>query len=200
MFDPEFADGAVFVGEGEAVSRFGVREAGGVEVQAEALRFRPGNPVLEVVDFDGVAVDLFAAEFAVAGVQVQAVFAGNEGERHFQIGSEFFGGAGFAGVISGNGDAAAEGLGGVFEAGDVVALPAVEGDGDGGELAEGGFGIDAEGGVAFLSEAVGVRKERFLVGGCWGGHWEGCLWMRSSSESILICHPISMRDGCKRGV
>ena len=80
--------------------------------------------------------------------------AGDEGVGLVEVCAEFVGVAGFAGVVSGGGDAAAEGGGG-FEAGDVVALPAVEGDGDGGECGEGFVGVYAEGGVLFFGEGVG---------------------------------------------
>ena len=43
---------------------------------------------------------------------------------------------------------------GVFETADVVALPAVQGNRDAGELGHGGFGIDAEFGVSGLGEFV----------------------------------------------
>ena len=154
MLDPEIADRLLRVGEGEAVGRLGVGEAGGVEIHAHAVGFRPVDPTLEMLGLDFVAIDFFAAELAVEGVEVQAVLAGNEGERLVEVGAEFVRGAGLAGVVAGHRDAAAEAFAGVFEAADVVALPAVEGDRDSGEFRHGGLGIDAEFGVAGLGEFI----------------------------------------------
>jgi hypothetical protein len=133
VVDPEIADGLFRVREGEAVGRLGVGEAGRVEIHAHAHRFRPVDPSGEMFGADFVAIDFFAAEFAVEGVEVEAVFAGDEGERHFEVGAEFVRGAGLAGVVAGHGDAAAEAFAGVFKAADVVALPAVERDRDAGQ-------------------------------------------------------------------
>lgn len=57
---------------------------------------------------DLVVIDLLAVELAVERVKVQAMFAGDEREGLVEIGAEFLGCAGFAGIISGDGDAAAE--------------------------------------------------------------------------------------------
>ena len=71
-----------------------------------------------------------AAGLGVGGVEVEAVGAGDEGEGFFEVGAEFVGRAGAAGVSAGDGEAAADGFAGVLEPDDVVALPAVEGDGE----------------------------------------------------------------------
>ena len=109
MLDPEFPDAGIGVAESEAVGGFGMGEAGGVEVDADAQGFGPIDPAGEVFKGDGIAVDFFAGEFAINGVEVDAVFAGDERKGFFEIGAEFVGGAGLAGVIAGGGDAAAEG-------------------------------------------------------------------------------------------
>ena len=75
--------------------------------------------------------------------------AGDAGEGFFKIGAEFLRRAGAAEVVAGDGQAAAEFGRGVFEAADVVALPAVERNGNRGETVEGAIGIDAEFGVLF---------------------------------------------------
>ena len=58
-------------------------------------------------------------------------------------------------MVPGDGDSAAERVADVFEAAHVIALPAVERDGNLRESAEGAVHIDAEGGVAFVGESVG---------------------------------------------
>jgi len=59
-------------------------------------------------------------------------------------------------------DAAAGEAGIGFEAANIIALPAVEGDGDFGELAHGFFGIDAPGGELFFGEGIGVGHRGLL--------------------------------------
>ncbi len=134
--------------ERETIRRLRVGEAGGVEIHAHAVGFRPVDPAFEVFGLDLVAVHLFAAELAVERVEVEAVFAGDERERRVEVRAEFIGRAGLAGVVAGHRDAAAEAFAGVFEAADVIALPAVERDRDAGERGHCGFGIDAHSGVA----------------------------------------------------
>ena len=67
-----------------------------------------------------------------------------------------FGRGGLAGVVAGGLDAAGEGLLRV-EADDVVALPAVDGDGHVLERVQYALGVDAEGGVAFLCNRISVH-------------------------------------------
>ena len=60
----------------------------------------------------------------------------------------FLRGAGAARIIAGDGEAAAEGGALVFETGDVIPLPTVQGDGEAGEGAQGPFDIDPQPGIA----------------------------------------------------
>ena len=152
VFDPEPAHAGVAVGQGEAVGSQRVGEAGGVEIETQPVLFRPIDPPLEVGDLDLVAVDLLAAELAVDGVDVEAVFAGQQRVDQFKVGAQFLRVAGLAGVIAGHRQPAAEFGNGLLEAGDVVALPAMQRNRHGGESCEGGFGIDPEGGVLFASQ------------------------------------------------
>ena len=88
--------------QGETVGGFRVREIGRIEVQAEATRPGPGNPVLEIAGFDLVAVHFPAAELTIESVEVEPVFAGNQRERLFEVGAKFVGGARFARIIAGD--------------------------------------------------------------------------------------------------
>jgi hypothetical protein len=54
------------------------RPASRVEVHSHAFRFRPIDPPLEVLRADLVALDFLAAELAVKGMQVEAMFAGDQ--------------------------------------------------------------------------------------------------------------------------
>ena len=58
-------------------------------------------------------------------MQVETLSSGDQGHRLFRVGAEFVRGARFAGIVARREDAAGE-VAGVFESGDVVALPAVE--------------------------------------------------------------------------
>ncbi len=126
MFDPKLADGLVLVRKGEAIGGVGMREAGGIEVQAEAIGFRPADPIQEVLGFDFVAVHAFAAELAINRVHVHAMFAGNQRKGLFDVGAQFVRRARLAGVIARYGKAAPERVAEVFETADVIALPAME--------------------------------------------------------------------------
>ena len=75
----------------------------------------------------------------------------------WNVGNELFGRGGLAGIVAGGLDAAGEGLLRV-EADDVVALPAVDGDGHVFQCFQHGFGIDAERGVAFLCKCISVHS------------------------------------------
>ena len=152
--EPELADCLFRVGEGEAIRRFRVCEAGGVEVHAHAIGFRPIDPGGEMGRFDFIAIHFFAAELAVERVQVEAVFAGDEGKRLVEIRAEFFRCPGFAGVVARHRDATAETFAGVFKATHVIALPAMKRDWNAGERGHGGLGIDAHFGVAGLGDGV----------------------------------------------
>ena len=101
-------------------------------------------PALEVFDREGVAVDFLSFEIGIDGVEIQAELARDEGGGLVEVGLKLGDIPGAARVIAGCLDAAAGGgLGVGFKPRDVVALPAVEGDGDGGERLEGGLGVDA---------------------------------------------------------
>ncbi len=85
---------------------------------------------------------------------------------HIQVLAQFIGGARLAGIIAGGGDPAAQFAAGVFKAADIVALPAVQADGNFFQAGEGFFGIHAQGGVAFFGEVVGGLDLRFSWHGC----------------------------------
>ena len=130
VLDPEPADGLVGVGQGVAVGRQGVGEKRRIEVHADPPGLRPVDPALKVLGLERVALDLPAAGLGVAGVEVQAMRAGQERQRLVQVGPQLVGRAGLAGIMAGDRQAAAQLLARVLETADVVALPAVERDRD----------------------------------------------------------------------
>src|SRR5205814_850518 len=114
------------VGESETISGLGMREAGGIEIEAEAVGLRPADPILEVGGVDFVAVHALAAELAINRVQTHAMFAGDKRKGLFDVGPQFLRCARLAGVIAGNGEATTQRAVRVFETADVIALPAME--------------------------------------------------------------------------
>ena len=130
VLNPELADGLVRARQRETVRRLGMGEIGGIEIQTEAVLFGPGDPVLEMFGSDFIAIHLLAAELAVEGVQVQPVFARHERQRQVQISAQFFRRAGLAGIVAGHGQTVAQRTAGVFETAHVVALPAVQRNGN----------------------------------------------------------------------
>ena len=73
----------------------------------------------------GVAVYLFAVQYGIAGVKIQSLFAGHEGERLFDIGLKLLKIPRPAGVVARSLYAAGKAAAAV-EAYNIVALPAVD--------------------------------------------------------------------------
>src|ERR1035437_6099255 len=130
MLDPELSNAFIRVRQREAIGGFWMREAGRVEVEAESVFLRPRNPVLEMLRRNFVAVNFLAAELAVERVQIQTMFSGSERIRFFQIGAKFVRRARFAGIISGGDESAAQRAAEIFKSAHVIALPAVQRDGN----------------------------------------------------------------------
>lgn len=162
VVDPEAPHRRISVREREAVGRERMPEAARIEVHAPLARAGPVHPRLEVGDGERVAVHAGGVVGRVGRVQVEPQRAGHETGDLLEIGGELGKVARLAGIAAG-GDAAGAGVaGGVFKAAHVVALPAVQRDGNGGEGREGGVGIDAP------------RGKLFAGGGVGGGHGEKC--------------------------
>ena len=154
--DPEIAHGGVGMGE-RAVGGERVREAGRVEIEAvQAAGLGPVHPRGEMPRLDGVAVHEFAGEVAVDGVEIQAMAAGQKLVDEIEVAAKLVEGAGLAGVVAGGLDATPRESGvGFFKAADIVALPAMQGNGCAREGGEGGLDIHAEGGVGGAGGAKG---------------------------------------------
>ena len=154
------------MGQRQAVGRLGMREVGGIEIHAQSLLLGPIDPALEMLGAKFVAIDPLAARLGVAGVQVEAVLAGNEREGLVRVAAEFVGRAGLAGIVARDGQSAAQFLAGIFESAHVVALPAMQRNGHGGQALQSGFGIDPQRGIALLGGLVG-RFNRCRRGRPW---------------------------------
>ena len=150
VVNPEAAGLLIGGGQGEGVA-LGVGEEGGVEVAAQAPRPAEVHPLLEVLGLQPVPVHpaaVFVVKDGVAGVEIELLHAGAQLEDQVDVGHQFLGSAGPAGVVAGGLDAAGEGLGGVgVKAADVVALPAVEGDGSLHQALHGLLGVHTQSGV-----------------------------------------------------
>ena len=162
MPDPESAYLVIGVGKGQRVRREGVGEERGVEVDAEAVLLGKVDPVVKMAALQGVAVNRLAVQDRVAGVEVDALFARDEGDGFQEVLHELLRRAGAAGVVARGLDAAGEGLAGVLKAEHVVALPVVDGDGLLREAADGLLRVDAQRGVARLGQFVCVHVGHIL--------------------------------------
>ena len=89
-------------------------------------------------------------------MEIETVAAGHDRKRLLKVRPQFVRCAGFAGIIAGDGQSAAERLAGVLEAADIIPLPAMDGNRDAAKLSEGFVGVHAQGGVAFFGEAISL--------------------------------------------
>src|ERR1035441_9171495 len=105
-----------------------MREAGRIEIHANAVLLRPRDPVFEMRRRDLIAVLFPAAELAIEGVEIEAMFARDKRKGLFQISAQFIRRARLARIISRGDESAAQRPAEIFKAADVVALPAVERD------------------------------------------------------------------------
>jgi len=133
VLDPELPDAVVAVAQRQPVLGVGMGEVRGVEVEPHAAVPGPVDPVLEVLGREVRPLDASSAGLGVAGVQVQPMRAGNKRERPIQVGPQLVRRAGFAGVVAGDGQSAADLIGSALEPAHVVPLPTVHRNGDLGE-------------------------------------------------------------------
>ena len=89
-------------------------------------------------------------------MQVQAFWPRDQAQRQLQVGAQFGRVTRFAGVVTGGLNTTRQGTAWVLETGDVIALPAVHGDGQTVELAQRLFDIHADGGETLFSQAPGL--------------------------------------------
>ena len=108
VLDPELADARVVAGQGKAVVGQGMREEGGVKVDAVVVLLGPVDPAGKMLGLELVALDLLAAGLGIDGVQVQPVRAGDQAVGLVQVAAQLVGVARLAGIVAGGGDAAAQ--------------------------------------------------------------------------------------------
>jgi hypothetical protein len=144
-----------------------VGEVGRVEIETDATGLGPAEPAGEMLRLEFVAIHVLVAGLGVEGVEVEALFAGEELQHLIEIGAHLVAVAGAAGIAAGRHDpAAGEAILRGLEAPDVVRLPAMQGDGHPEGVANGSVGVHAEIGVAGAGELVGGGD---LFGGRHGG-------------------------------
>lgn len=151
MFDPEGTDGFVWVGQGEAIRRFGMRKESWVEVEPQTESIGPGNPVPKMLRLDLVSIDAFAPKLAIGSMEIDPVGARDEGKGLFDIGAQFGRSAGFARVLPSDRNAAVQRRAGVLKPGHIIPLPTMERERDASENFQGAVNLDAEIGVALAS-------------------------------------------------
>ena len=129
VLDPEFPDARVSARQREVAVHPRVGEEGGVEVEAEPALLSPREPALELLRRVGVAVELFAAELGVAGMQAELHLPGDEAQRLVDVRAQLVRRGGAPGIVARRRDAAGQ-LADAVEADQVVPLPAVHRHGD----------------------------------------------------------------------
>ena len=175
-----------------------MREARRVKIHAESVDPGPGDPIAEMVRCDGVAVNPPGAELSITGVKVHAMCAGNQCQRFLQIGAEFVRRAGLAGMIACDRKATAERLARVFKSAHIVALPALERDGNDGELFQRSVRVHAGLGVAFPGQIEGGLNVFCAVQGSvksWGQENSNLEGRVNEIELISGTAPM-IRPGC----
>ena len=136
-------------------------EEGGVEVKADVSGVGPVDPALEQADVVLVAVDLAAVFLRVDSMQRDLHGAGNAGKRDVEVAAELVCSAGSARIIAGSLNAAGQSLG-TFKAKQVVALPAVHGDGDGVDGSHCFFRVNAVRGIDLLRQLIAFGNQRIV--------------------------------------
>ena len=101
MAHPEHADFLIGIGKRERIRRQLMGEEGGVEINPQIILLRKIDPRVKMAGFELIPVHLFAAGHGIAGVQIDALFAGDEADGLFEIHHELFGGTGLAGIVAG---------------------------------------------------------------------------------------------------
>src|SRR5689334_9535437 len=123
VIDPELSNRGIVMAQRKAVRRQRVREAGGVEVDTDAKRFRPVDPACKVLNADRVALDAARGEVSVNRMQVDAMLSRYERQRLGEIAPQLIDISRGAGIVAGRREPAAQrGARTGFEAMDVVAL------------------------------------------------------------------------------
>ena len=134
---------------------------------------------------DSVAVDDFAVGLGVDCMQVEAGFAGDEGDGFFGVRTQHGRGGGWSGVVAGGHDAAARDAGVMdFKAADVIALPAMQGNRRASQGVKRGVSVYAQGFVLtagsiivtvdlFRGETWHHGKFPSLLGLWWLGCFQG---------------------------
>ena len=132
-------------------------EEGRIEIKSGVFLLCPVDPRLEMFGSDPVAVHSLV-RVEIDRVEIQTLHAGNKGKGFVDVASEFFRCACPSGIVAGGENSAGSASGIRFESPDVIALPAVERDRNGGEFFQCRVGIDADGGIILFGGPVIVFR------------------------------------------
>ncbi len=122
---PELSRFLVGRGEGEIVLYLGVGEEGGVKVDTHIALFSELDPLCKMLGLKGISVSVLAIlKNRVAGVEIELLLSGDEGEHLVHIRHKLLRCGCLTGIVTGGLNTAGECLLGI-KANDVVALPTV---------------------------------------------------------------------------
>ena len=126
MLLPETPHAFVFAAERETRIRERMREERGVEVQADSPACGPVRPSLKMDWLQSVVVHTAFAEFAIHGMEVHPVLAGNQRKDHRQVCAQLLRIVRTTRTTARHLDSAGEPVRARLEARDIVPLPAGE--------------------------------------------------------------------------
>ena len=127
-----------------------------VEIQAEFFFFGPRYPTRKVLGFDFVSIHASAPKLTIRSVQAHTMAARDERQRLFHICAQFGRGARAARIVARYSQSAAQFNRTRFKTANVVALPAMDRDGEAPQTLQRAFGVDSE-----FQETLAREGERF---------------------------------------
>ena len=139
MTDPEITDFLVGVRQCQTVCLHGVREESGIEIQLDIVCGGKVEPCVEMLRLDLIARDRCVGN-GIDGMQIDALGTGNERKHLLKVSHQLGGTACLAGIVAGRLNTAGQ-CALRLKACDIVALPAVDRNGDTAAQLNGGLRV-----------------------------------------------------------
>ena len=156
MADPVISDLFVGGGEGETALDHRVREEGGVEIDSEISFLCVFDPLIKILGLCVISFDLFIGD-CIYCVEIDALFAGHASESYIKISHKLLGSGCLAGIVTGNLNTARE-CSIALKSVDIIALPAMNGNGNTRKLVKSCLGIHTVFGIDLFSLFVSVHN------------------------------------------
>ena len=154
VVDPELADGGIWMGQRQAMVQFRMRIERGGDVESDLVRLRPIQPAAVVVQRETVAIHAGEHLVHLMGLQTDTMLAGDQLQRHFQIGAQFVRIPCAARIVARHLAAARQGMVRLFKPFDIIALPRVNRNLDGGQRLHGGIRVNTVRRIDFTRQFI----------------------------------------------